>query len=659
MAVTTREYNIAQATPAQVIRSVELALTDLGWMDSVALGYMLTFSNTSGGIVAAEVNQRYLVNPSASTGPGTKAVFDVLRSITGAVSTVTLVTGGSGYRLFAVGGITTSTAVITGLASTANMSAGMAVTKVSGTGTLPTNCIIASVDSGSQITLSSAPTVALSSAVLQFADVCTISAASIGGSTYSKAGTTGVAGQSTITVTSNTGITVGQLVTGTNIGPRAAVTAVSGLTITLSVANLGTVNTTVMFSDEISVMITGIANATDLAGTASGLTITNVLTNANIYVGALVTITGGSPTLPGGSGFDAGQAYIASITGSGPYTITLTNKFGSCPGFTGTGSITFSAMQGSSSQFFDCDVYTTPLTSAWGIAKVTNNAAKKLGTTFWIFYAAVTTATHLPTGGVATTLYVRSCPGFNPSSNVVQGVAALDYHNTSAVASTTPYNIGIVVASNTQIPIMLRTRQSAVDPNFATWSFFEGSNNNRNPFYLSKYDTIYQPWSLDDVFLGGAYEVFCSQAFNTSDAGINLRTRMGGIPKRQAESGYSNYNQATGVVYSNTFFRTNSGNRQLATPSAVYDDISLYSRTEGDLQKGVATVAVYKNVPICVYFAPVPYYLPADIVIAEVPFANANVGDTLTVGPSEVYTVVQSSVNQTTYSSMVLAARTT
>ena len=134
---------------------------------------------------------------------------------------------------------------------------------------------------------------------------------------------------------------------------------------------------------------------------------------------------------------------------------------------------------------------------------------------------------------------------------------------------------------------------------------------------------------------------------------------MAGIPKRQAEAGYGNYNQASTIVYTNTFFRTSSGNRQLVTPSAVYEDVSMYSRLEGDIQNGVTTVAIYKNVPICLHFAPVPYYLPADVVIAEVPFANANIGDTLTVGPGEIYTVVQTAANQTTYSSLVLAMRTT
>jgi hypothetical protein len=661
MPVTTREYSLTQATPAQIIRNIEHALEDLGLMDPVAMGYLLTFTNTAGGVVPTAINKRYLVAPSASSGPGTKAVFDVLRSITGAISAVTLVTGGSGYRCFAIGGITEATAVIDGLTDTSNLSAGMVVTKVSGTGTLAVNTVIASVDDPTQITLSAAPTVGLNAAVLLFADTLTLSAASIGGATYVKGGTTGTSGQTTVTVTANANITPGQLVTGTNICPRALVVSVTGLVVTLSAANIGAVNGNVTFSDEINVAIATIANVTDLAGTAAGYTITGVLTNAGIRVGCPVVVLTGTPTLPGGSTIDDGQPYISTITGTGPYTITLTNKFGTFSGFSEGGAITFSAFKGSASQFFEKDTRTTPLTAAWGVAKITNNAAKVLGTTFWVFYCTTSVATHLPTGGVTPYLYVRACPGFNPAANTVQGVAVLDYFNTSAVASAVPFSVLLPIASNTNAPIVLRTRQSGVDPNFATISFIEGSNAIRSVFFLSKYDTLYQPWDLDDVFLGCAFELFINIAFNTSDSGINIRTRMTGLPKRMAEAGYGNYYQTLPATqaFTNIFFRSSSGNRQLAAPVAAYDDVSLYSRAEGDIQNGVATVAVYKNVPICLHFAPVPYYLPADIVIAEVPFANVNNGDTLTVSAGEIYTVVQTAVNAASSTSLVLAVRTT
>ena len=61
---------------------------------------------------------------------------------------------------------------------------------------------------------------------------------------------TGTSGLKTIVVASTTGIAVGQQVTGTNIGTNALVRAISGTTISLTVANSGTVSTTVTFQGD-------------------------------------------------------------------------------------------------------------------------------------------------------------------------------------------------------------------------------------------------------------------------------------------------------------------------------------------------------------------------------------------------------------------------
>lgn len=445
MAVTTREYSITQATPANIINALETALADLGWHAPVTNGYILTFSNTSGTTLASKANERYLVSQSATSGSGTGAVFDVLRSATGAISTVTLVTGGSGYAA--------------------------------------TNTI-------------------------------TISGADIGGTAP---------------------------------------------------------------TDNITVTVSTIANSA-----------------------------------------------------------------------------------GSTTTFFDKDVTTAPLTSAWSIAKIINASNKRLGTSFWNFSVGVTAAGHLPTGGVTPTLYVRALTGFNPTANTAQGVSILDFVSANTPNSTAVYSIAIPVASNTSVPLTLRVRQSGVDTNFATFSFFEG-NNNRNNFFMANYNNSLQPWDLNDVFLGGVYELFSNSVFNVADAGINFRTRMTAIPKRMAEAGYGNYFQVntTAIAYTNTFYRTSSGNRQLASPNAAYDDIMFYVRSAGDAQNSLSSMAIFKNVPICPAFAPVPYYLPEDFIIAEIPFGNANIGDVLEVSSGEKYTVVQFALNVTTYTTLVVAARTT
>jgi hypothetical protein len=91
---------------------------------------------------------------------------------------------------------------------------------------------------------------------------------------------TGTSGSSTITVSSGTGITTGQRVFGTGIGTNAKVSGVVGTTISLDVANSGTVSGTVYFRDAIT---TG-------TGSSGAFTL-SVSSASNIYVGMFVTGT--------------------------------------------------------------------------------------------------------------------------------------------------------------------------------------------------------------------------------------------------------------------------------------------------------------------------------------------------------------------------------
>jgi len=61
---------------------------------------------------------------------------------------------------------------------------------------------------------------------------------------------TGASGAKTIVVASNTGVAVGQQVTGSGIGTNAQVRSISGTTITLTVANNGTVASSVTFQGD-------------------------------------------------------------------------------------------------------------------------------------------------------------------------------------------------------------------------------------------------------------------------------------------------------------------------------------------------------------------------------------------------------------------------
>ena len=61
---------------------------------------------------------------------------------------------------------------------------------------------------------------------------------------------TGTAGQKTVVVVSNTGIKVGQQVTGSGIGLNALVRKITGTTITLTVANTGAVSGSLVFQGD-------------------------------------------------------------------------------------------------------------------------------------------------------------------------------------------------------------------------------------------------------------------------------------------------------------------------------------------------------------------------------------------------------------------------
>jgi len=67
---------------------------------------------------------------------------------------------------------------------------------------------------------------------------------------YNTTTATGTSGQRTIVVSSNSGISVGQQVTGTGIGTNAQVRSINGTTIYLTVLNSGTVSGTITFQGD-------------------------------------------------------------------------------------------------------------------------------------------------------------------------------------------------------------------------------------------------------------------------------------------------------------------------------------------------------------------------------------------------------------------------
>lgn len=647
MAVTTREYNITEATPTDILNGIHDAITDLNWFEPQPYGYLTSFTSSPGSTIANQQNKRYLVVPT-STSNGANAVFDVFRNAAGQISTITLVTGGEKYDIVTKTGVSSGgTSVFLG--DTSNVAPGMIMVKSFGTGTLLANTQVVSVANSTHINIDRAPSVALSGASVYFQDVLTIAANTIGGNTYNIA-TTGTASTLLLRVSIDDAqnVYVGQRVIGTNIAPLAYVVSTFANTITLSQAHTGTVSSNVTFSDEITCLVTGAVNANNLTGTANGNIITNVVTNLNLFVGSEIEIQSGDPQYIANSG----RVIISSITGSGPFTINLRNRENTFKGFTSNGNITFKSSSGANVNWFTLDRYTSPSTYAWGVAKI-KNSNERLGCTFWHFYVSLT--------GSQPTVSVKAMPGFNPVTGVGQGVALLDTVSVAGAAATSTVSstISVVVGSMFNTPLILRTRQSGIDPNFVTFSFFDG-NTNRNPFFISKYDTGYQPWSLNDVFLGAAYEIFQNSAYATNDGAISFRTRITSLAKRIAESGYTTYSVSATAANFQPFYRSTSGNRIQAAPVAPTADVSFYLRQDADIQNGVNDgIKIYKTIPINPLWYPISYYLPDDFAIVEIPWRSPFVGDTITVSGSEVWSIIQTGQNQSTFTTLCLAVRTT
>lgn len=651
MAVTTRNYAISEANPTNILAQLHDALTDLNWFEPQPYGYMTTFTNTAGTTLVDLANKRYLVTAANVSGNGKDAVFDVLRNAAGQIAAVTLVTGGEGY--FVRGRINTNSVtgnVIVNVGDTSNLFAGMLVTKLAGgTGALPTNTMIAEVANSTHLVLDRAPTTALTNATLQFSDIARINATDIGGNVYT-VNAVGALNSTTLTLSDVGNVYIGSRITGTNVSPLAAVTAVIGSNVTLSVANKGIVNNTVEVSDEIAITVTGVANAADLTGTVAvnALTITNVATNQNLFVGGELTITsvGGPQFLPS----QTGRVIIASITGTGPYTITLRNRENTFKGFTASGDITFKVSSGAGENWFTLDRYTNPTLYAWGVSKI-RNSNDRLGCTFWLFLVQLT--------GTQPTLYIRAMPGFNPATLSSQGVVNYDWFSAATATTIAAAGYQSIIGSMLNTPLTLRTRQSGIDPNFAVFSFLDG-NTNRNPFFLSKYNTNYQPWSLNDVFLGNVYEIFQLVPYAVNDAAIAFRTRPNTMPRRLAESGYTTYGLSATASLHQPWFATVTGNRIQAAPAGRTTDISFYQRQDFDVQNGVQdTSKIYTSIPINPYYYPISYYLPNDFGMVEIPWTGAVTLDTITVSESEVWTVIQNATNQATFTTMAMVARTT
>jgi hypothetical protein len=208
----------------------------------------------------------------------------------------------------------------------------------------------------------------------------------------------------------------------------------------------------------------------------------------------------------------------------------------------------------------------------------------------------------------------------------------------------------------------LNVYRSSIDPNFAVFCYKQPTRssthlttNSFSAFFLHNFTSTL--WDLDDVFLSGFTHILPFSG-NTSQPTLQFRTYVTGYgdlfdtSKRSAEFGYVIMDSST-TQYSSidTYYRSNT---YTEVSKSEYDQRIYYRNNAIDGVKVGSNSdfnGVIKGIPLCPKMVPCPYYLPDDFVLIDFDYplsaANIQQGDTITISPSEVYTVIIGSYNQT------------
>lgn len=366
----------------------------------------------------------------------------------------------------------------------------------------------------------------------------------------------------------------------------------------------------------------------------------DILRNSTTGAIGAVTLVNGGENYAAGNTITIAGADIGGTTPTDNITITVSTVSGS---------------QGSTSTYYDKDT-ATPYT--WGVCCVNNDITKKMGQTYYAFHTPAN-----PT--VNPILYIRAGAGFQSNSNVFNGVSGLDWVTAATPNNTTQQNYSQVIASTNAVPLTLTTYQSGIDTNFVVFQFSEAGPKYgklyRWPFFLSKYSNNLQPWSLDDCFTGGIYEIGKTQVFNTVDSAVYTVLYSAAMGKRQGEWGYGSQqgtyaNAGLVIGYYESLF-----GKRFTRATAQYPTI--YQRTLMDLvHTSLEYNPVVTNIPICNIMVPIPYYIPADFGVTEVIGTNSiEYMDRISVGATTKWTILQYANNQAlaTYNSaMAFVAKT-
>lgn len=295
-------------------------------------------------------------------------------------------------------------------------------------------------------------------------------------------------------------------------------------------------------------------------------------------------------------------------------------------------------------------------------------------------------------------LDIPSSPSFASQS--------LDYTTDINSQISASYNSSIFEFATSNSPsshdLNLNVYRSAIDPSFAVLSFNQPSisgtltDSTFTTFIVHNFDSSL--WDYDEVFSAGITLVTPRSVLNQNrgaTASIGFKTYLTGNCQqnstasnstRTAESGWcqisqddhegqraQNYNVAsTQTNYSNQVGNADTENE--CTEATIYSRTSGFkdfgylesdngTQVDGNRQPITVYRSVIKGIPINGNLIPCPYFMPDDFVLIDLKLdasgENIVQGDTITVGPGEVYTVITGSYNQSSETSGIFfCART-
>lgn len=333
---------------------------------------------------------------------------------------------------------------------------------------------------------------------------------------------------------------------------------------------------------------------------------------------------------------------------------------------------------GTTETFFDKNFADS---SPWGIMRTVQDNNKAYGETYWHF--RVTSTSNLQIGSTAK---------YHPGRRYAAGEPGYDgfYYD--------PYDsrvaVGNLITANVQYsngdqsyPLQMNCFRSGLDPSFTIFSFKQPTlasstlaNQTYQTFFLHNYTSAF--FDLEKLWMEGFTLVhranarigaYCQAQYTngstdtpsfrfgvyggaSNDANYKMaHSRRGAEAAYWRSSQVRPWTQYNSQVYpsrngcggesGSNDYSYNNYQTSVVHGQRIYYRSSIFDGTTPELNFN----AVIKGLPISATYVPCPYYLPDDIVLIDFyyPQSNAFIAqfDTVTISPTEVYTVIDGSYN--------------